>query len=70
MKHPLFNPPDTPLSPQEEREITRDIAKAYHQNEIGEKKPGFQRIVQNVEKQLSEVELNSQGALTPRKISQ
>lgn len=62
MKHPLFNPPDTPLSPQEEREITRDIAKAYRQNELGEKCPEFQRIVHNVEKQLSEVERNSKGS--------
>jgi len=52
MKHPLFNPPDTSLSPQEERKIIRDIAKAYRQNELGEKRPEFQRIVQNVEKQL------------------
>jgi len=51
MKHPLFNPTDTPLSPQEEREITRDIAKAYHQKELGEKRPEFQRIVQNVQEQ-------------------
>ncbi|TSA32666.1 MAG: hypothetical protein D4R65_09090 [Verrucomicrobiaceae bacterium] len=52
MKHPLFNPTDTPLSPQEEREITRDIAKAYRKNELSEKRPEFQRILQNVEKQL------------------
>ena len=63
MKHPLFNPPDTPLSPQEEREITRDIAKAYRQNELGEKRPEFQRIVQNVEKQFhSESDVNSKGS--------
>ena len=63
MKHPLFNPTGTPLSPQEEREIIRDIAKAYRQNELGEKRPEFLRIVQNVEKQLlSEGGMNSKGS--------
>ena len=62
MKHPLFNPPDTPLSPQEEREIIRDIAKAYRQNELGEKRPEFHRIANTVEEMLHQDTCKSDSA--------
>ena len=54
MKHPLFKPTETPLSPQEEQEITRDIAKAYRQKELGEKTPEFQRIAATIKEMLDQ----------------
>ena len=55
MKNPLFKNPQDPLSPREEAEITQELADAYRQNEIGEKRPEFRRIVENVEKQLLQI---------------
>ena len=51
MKHPLFNQPEANLSPQEEVEITNELANAYRQNELGGKRPEFQRIANNIQKQ-------------------
>jgi len=52
MKNPLFKPPQDPLSPREEAEITQELAEACRQNEISEKQPGFRRIAENVKHQL------------------
>jgi len=52
MKNPLFKPTEEKLSPREEAEITQELAAAYRQHELGEKRPEFRRIVENVEKQL------------------
>jgi len=52
MKNPLFKPPQDPLTPREEAEITRELAEAYRQNEISEKQPEFRRIVENVKKRI------------------
>jgi hypothetical protein len=54
MKHPLFKPTDTQLSPQEEQEIIHDIAKAYRQKELDEKKPEFQRIAGTIKEMLDQ----------------
>ena len=52
MKNPLFKRPEEKLSPSEEAEITQELADAYRQNEISEKRPEFRRIVENVEKRI------------------
>ena len=52
MNNPLFKPPQEPLSPSEEAEITQELAEAYRQNELNEKRPEFRRIVENVEKRI------------------
>jgi len=52
MKNPLFNRPKEKLTPHEEAEITQELAHAYRQNEIAEKRPEFRRIVENVEKRI------------------
>ena len=52
MKNPLFKHPEEKLSPREEEEITQELADAYRQNEICEKRPEFRRIVENVEKRI------------------
>jgi hypothetical protein len=54
MKNPLFKHPQEKLSPGEEAEITHELAKAYRHHEISEKRPEFRRIVENVEKRMSE----------------
>ncbi len=50
MKNPLFKSPEETLSPNEEAEITQELAEAYRQAEIDEQKPEFRRIVENVAK--------------------
>jgi len=52
MKNPLFKRPEEKLTLREEAEITQELAAAYRQNEIGEKRPEFRRIVENVEKRI------------------
>ena len=52
MKNPLFKRPEEKLSPSEDAEITQELADAYRQNEISEKRPEFRRIVENVEKRI------------------
>lgn len=54
MKNPLFKHPEEKLSPREEEEITQELAEAYRQNEIGEKRLQFRRIVENVEKRINQ----------------
>lgn len=54
MKNPLFKNPEEKLSPQEEEEITQELALAYQQNELSEKQPQFRRIVENVGKRILE----------------
>ncbi len=54
MTNPLFKSLEEPLSPREEEEITRELAEAYRQTEIGEKQPEFQRIVESVKMRISE----------------
>ena len=49
MKHPLFKAPADALSHQEETAITQELADAYRQNELGEKRPEFHRIAQTIE---------------------
>ena len=53
MKSALFKRPEEKLSPHEEAEITQELAEAYRQHELGEKRPEFRRIVENVEKRIS-----------------
>ena len=52
MKNPLFKHPAEKLSPHEEAEITQELAAAYRQHELGEKRPEFRRIVEKVEEQI------------------
>jgi len=52
MKNPLFKRPEEKLSPREEAEITQELADAYRQHELSEKRPEFRRIVENVEKRI------------------
>jgi len=52
MKNPLFKRPEEKLTPREEAEITNELAAAYRQNELAEKRPEFRRIVENVEKRI------------------
>ena len=52
MKHPLFKKPDEKLSPQEEVELTQELARAYRQNELGENQPEFKRIAKNIEERI------------------
>jgi hypothetical protein len=54
MNNPLFKHPDVQLSPREEAEITQDLANAYRQNEIGEKKPEFKRIAESIKKKIND----------------
>jgi len=54
MKNPLFKRPEEKLSAREEEEITQELADAYRQNELGEKRPEFRRIVENVEKRIKQ----------------
>ena len=52
MKNPLFKHPEENLSLREEAEITQELAEAYRQHELGEKRPEFRRIVEKVEEQI------------------
>ena len=54
MKNPLFKRPEEKLSAREEEEITQELADAYRQNELGEKRQEFRRIVENVEKRIKQ----------------
>ena len=54
MKNPLFKSPEEKLSPSEEAELTQELVDAYRQNEIGEKKPEFQRIVEKVKRRIQQ----------------
>jgi hypothetical protein len=56
MKNPIFKRPEEPLSPLEEEEITKELADAYRQHELDEKRPEFRRIVENVETQLLKID--------------
>ena len=53
MKDPLFQPIEGPLTPEEEAEVTRRLAKAYRQHEESEKNPELQRIVKLVADKLA-----------------
>ena len=52
MNNPLFKPPQDPLSPSEEAEITRELAEAYRQHEISEKQPEYLRIAENIKNRI------------------
>lgn len=52
MNNPLFKPPQEPLSPSEEAEITQELAEAYRQHEQSEKQPEYLRIAENVKKRI------------------
>ena len=52
MNNPLFKPPQDPLSPSEEAEITHELAEAYRQHEVNEKHPEFKRIAENVKNRI------------------
>ena len=53
MNNHLFKPPQDPLSPSEEAEITKELAGAYHQHEISEKQPEFRRIAEKVKSDIA-----------------
>ena len=53
MNNHLFKPPQDPLSPSEEAEITKELAGAYHQHEISEKQPEFRRISEKVKSDIA-----------------
>lgn len=52
MNNPLFKPPQDPLSPGEEAEITQELAEAYRQHEISENHPEYLRLLQNIQKRI------------------
>ena len=54
MNHPLFKKTEENLSPQEEADITQELANAYRQNELGEKGAEFQRLAEKVRQRISQ----------------
>ena len=53
MKDPLFKPSDSPLSAEEEAEITKKLSEAYGDQEAAESKPALQRILSLVAEKLA-----------------